>query len=107
VGRQETFKPAFVDTTSTLLSPSFPAFQTFGRTKDRRSGRGRDCAPDWHPSAAGNTANQFLRLLILWSLASSSYLLKVTNGVEKLSQELQIRTQPPVKEKEQQSDKSN
>jgi len=33
--------------------------------------------------------------------------LKVTNGVEELSDELQIGSQPPVKEKEQQGDKSN
>ena len=107
MGRPETFKPAFVDTTSTVLSPPFPAFQTFGRTKDRRSGGGRDCPPDWHPRAAGNTADQFLRLLVLWSWPSGSYLLKVTDGVEKLSRDLQIGTHPPVKEKEQQGDKSN
>jgi hypothetical protein len=32
--------------------------------------------------------------------------LKVTDGVEKLAHELQIGTQPPVKEKEQQGDKN-
>jgi hypothetical protein len=31
----------------------------------------------------------------------------VTNGVEELSDELQIGSQPPVKENEQQGDKSN
>jgi len=89
------------------LSPSFLSFQAISRTKDRRSGRGADGAADWHPRAARNAANQFLRLLIRSSWPSSSYLLKVTNGVEELSDELQVGTQPPVKEKEQQGDKSN
>jgi hypothetical protein len=35
------------------------------------------------------------------------YLLKVSNGVKKLSAELQVGTQPPIKEKKQQGDKSN
>ena len=107
MGRQGTFTPVFVDSTSTVLSPSFLAFHAISGTKDRRSGRGADCAADWHPGAARNAANQFLRLLIRCSRPISSYLLKVTNGVEELSDELQIGSQPPVKENEQQSDKSN
>jgi len=107
VGRQETFAPFFVDTASTVLSPSFLTFQAISRTKDSRSRRGGDRTADWDPRTAGDAANQFLRLLIRWSWLSVSYLLKVANRVEKLSDELQIGSQPPVKEKEQQGDKSN
>jgi hypothetical protein len=107
VGRQETFTPVFVDSTSTILSPSFLSFHAISGTKDRRTRRGADCAADWHPRAAGNAANQFLRLLIRWFRPSISYLSKVANRVEELSDELQIGSQPPVKEKEQQGDKRN
>jgi hypothetical protein len=89
------------------LSPSSLSFHAISRTKDRRTGRGADGAANWHPGAARNAANQFLRLLIRWSWPSSSYLLKVANRVEELLDEFQIGSQPPVKEKEQQGDKSN
>jgi len=89
------------------VSPSFLSFHAISGTKDGRTGRGADCAADWYPRVAGNAANQFLRLLIRWSWLSVSYLLKVANRVEELSDELQIGSQPPVKEKEQQGDKSN
>jgi hypothetical protein len=44
---------------------------------------------------------------MLRSHAICRELLEVTNGMKKLSDELQIRTQSPVQEKEKQNDKSN
>jgi hypothetical protein len=61
-------------------------------------------AADRNPGAARFAVDQLLALLVrlLPAGLAGVYLLELTNGVEKISDDLEVGTQPPVQEHKQQ-----
>jgi hypothetical protein len=66
-------------------------------------------AADWDPGPARFAVNQLLAVLVrpLPAGLACVYLLELTNGVEKISNNLEIGTQPPVQEQKQQRNQAD
>jgi len=76
----------------------------FSRTKESAGRTRTEGSSDWNPGAARFAANQLLALLVrpLPAALAGVYLLELTNGVEKVLNDLEVGTQPPVQEQKQQ-----
>ena len=83
-----------------LFSPAL----AIRRTKERAGGTRTEGSPDWNPGAARFALDQLLALLLgpLPAGLAGVYLLELTNGVEKVSNDPEVGTQPPVQKQKQQ-----
>jgi hypothetical protein len=74
------------------------------RTKESAGRTRAKGAANWNPGAARFAVNQLLAPLVrlLPAALACVHLSELTNGVEKVSDDLEVGTQPPVKEQKQQ-----
>jgi hypothetical protein len=78
------------------------------RTKENAGRTGTEGSPDWNPGAARFALNQLLALVgPLPAVRACVYLLELTYGVEKVSNNLEVRTQPPIQKQQQQRNQAD
>jgi len=58
---------------------------------------------DWDPGATGFAADQFLGWLSSGTGSRRVHLLKVTQGIDELPDQPEVRTQPPEQQKQEQT----